>query len=63
MILEFLGCAVIALIAAGAGIAIMRQVRRNRFEETRDFLELAILQSRLDAERDLRLAKSRSPFP
>jgi ferredoxin-NADP reductase len=63
MILEILGYGLIALVVAGAALAFARQVRRDRFEETRDLIELAVLQTRLDTERDLRLAKSRSLLP
>ncbi|HEY5227385.1 MAG TPA: hypothetical protein VIJ19_02535, partial [Opitutaceae bacterium] len=63
MILEFLGAALIALIASGAGLAVVRQVRMGRFERMRSELELSLLRNRLEGERDLRAAKSRSSLP
>lgn len=63
MILELLGTGLIAVATAGAAAALVRQVKRNRFEARRNDAELALLRNRLEGERDLRLARSRSTLP
>ena len=60
MILELLGYGLIALAAMGAGLVVYRQVRRDRFEQERRALELALLRNRLETERDRRQERNRS---
>jgi ferredoxin-NADP reductase len=63
MILEMLGSGLIAVTATGAGAALVRQLKRDKFEGKRHDLELALLRNRLEGERDLRLLKNRSSLP
>jgi uncharacterized protein len=63
MIPEILGSCLIGLTVAGAGAAGVGQLRRRRFERERRDLELAILRTRLGAERERRLASSHSTLP
>jgi hypothetical protein len=63
MILEILGSGLISVTAVGAGAAVLRQVKRDRFEGKRHNLELALLRNRLDAARDLRALRSKSTLP
>jgi ferredoxin-NADP reductase len=63
MIAELLGACLIGLTAAGAGGAVLRQLRRNQFERKRQDLELALLRNRLAADHERRLAQSRSNAP
>jgi len=63
MILELLGSSLIAVTALGAGAALVRQLKRDRFEERRHELELTLLRNHLDEEREMRLQRSRSSLP
>ncbi len=63
MILEILGSGLIAVTVTGAAAALVRQLKRDKFEKKRHDLELALLRNRLEGERDMRLLRSRSSLP